>query len=149
MYYGLHHSQGMNFLCQGTRMKSVTRFLCRGATSLPVATMRKPYSWFQTASCWRRIWPNWIAWRNGFRKSRRKTKHSIQSPVERNSCPLEKSMVEAYCSKWCWRNFIGLRIMEGKFWMHAYVWPKLQETLGSCGTCWRMNENLPLIKIYV
>lgn len=46
-------------------------------------------------------------------------------------------------------TLIGLRIMEGKFWMHAYVWPKLQETLGSCGTCWRMNENLPLMKINV
>lgn len=29
------------------------------------------------------------------------------------------------------------------------VWPKLQEALSSCGTCWRTNENLPLFKIYV
>lgn len=93
----------MNFLCV-TWMRPTTHFLCRGATSLPVTTMRKPYSWFQTASCWRRIWPNWIAWRNGFKKSRRKTKHSNQSPAEGHSCPLEKSVVEACCSKWCWKN---------------------------------------------
>lgn len=86
-------------------MRPTTHFLCRGATSLPVTTMRKPYSWFQTASCWRRIWPNWIAWRNGFKKSRRKTKHSNQSPAEGHLCPLEKSVVEACCSTWCWKNF--------------------------------------------
>lgn len=86
-------------------MRSTTHFLCRGATSLPVTTMRKPYNWFQTASCWRRIWPNWIAWRNGFKKPRRKTRHSNQSSAERHSCPLEKSVVEACCSNWCWKNF--------------------------------------------
>lgn len=46
-------------------------------------------------------------------------------------------------------TLIGLRITEGKFWMHACVWLKLQESLGSCRTCWRMNENLPSIKICV
>lgn len=46
-------------------------------------------------------------------------------------------------------TLIGLRLTEGRFWMHAYVWPKLQEALSSCGTCWRMNKNLPLIKIFV
>lgn len=95
----------MNFLCVRMGMRPTTHFLCRGATSLPVTTMRKPYNWFQTASCWRRIWPNWIAWRNGFRESRRKTKHSNQSPGERHSCPLEKSVMEACCSKCCWKNF--------------------------------------------
>lgn len=138
MYYGLHRSQVINFLCQGMRMRSVTPFLRRGATSLPVATMRKPYSWFQTASYWRRIWPNWIAWRNGFRKSRRKTKHSIQSPVERNSCPLEKSMVEACCLKRCWRNFDRTQ-NYGRQLLNACLC--LTKVTGDTQLLWDMLEN--------
>jgi len=119
-------------------MRSVARFLCRGATSLPVATMRKPYSWFQTASCWRRIWPNWIAWRNGFRKSRRKTRHSIQSPVERNSRPLEKSTVEAHCSKRWWRNLDRTQ-NYGRQILNACL--RLTKVAGETQLMWDVLEN--------
>lgn len=30
--------------------------------------MREPYSWFQTANCYRKTSPNWTAWKNDYKK---------------------------------------------------------------------------------
>lgn len=123
MYYSLHFSQAMNFLCQGIQMQSIAHFLCRETTSLPVATMRKLCSWYQTASCWRRIWPSSIAWRRGFRKSRRKIRHSIQSHQWKEThTPWRRMRWKPIALSDTEGILAGLSIMEGNFWMHAYIW---------------------------